>query len=347
MRKLTRQTHDKLQAVEEALARFSLEGDNIGDSLEALRELVDTDKVFLYSLGQRDGGDDLMVTREASVGCKHSDWSSVIDDYLRGRGVSWGSYHGLHPEPSQRNRVLRSDDVAALTGGKNLVVESAIYPRLGMAGEDTMRVLVCDGASLLAFLAIVQPDKTTETQRDLLTRLVPAFRKRLEFERGVGASSATAAALAATLEHVSGAAWVLGPRGQVLHTNSAGQQQFDADPTATSAALEACAAGVVVPDFEVTPLRDGHGVGGHVVIAKPDRVAARKVPDAALRLRLTPAQTRVLERVALGASNATIAAELGVAERTVEAHVTAILVKAQVSSRAALIVQVLKDRRAR
>ena len=74
--------------------------------------------------------------------------------------------------------------------------------------------------------------------------------------------------------------------------------------------------------------------------------AADGVCNAATRLGLTPAQTRVFEHVARGASNASIAAQLGVAERTVEAHVTAILVKAQVPSRAALIVQVFKGERA-
>lgn len=68
--------------------------------------------------------------------------------------------------------------------------------------------------------------------------------------------------------------------------------------------------------------------------------APRALFEAARRFNLTPAQTRVLERVARGISNATIAAELGVAERTVEAHVTAILVKAQVPSRSALIVHI-------
>jgi DNA-binding NarL/FixJ family response regulator len=100
--------------------------------------------------------------------------------------------------------------------------------------------------------------------------------------------------------------------------------------------------GALVERFSVSPLRNGGGVAGYVVVEAMDRPGAQGVPRAAVRLGLTPAQTRVLERVARGVSNATIAAELKVAERTVEAHVTAILEKAQVPSRAALIVQIFR-----
>jgi DNA-binding NarL/FixJ family response regulator len=43
-----------------------------------------------------------------------------------------------------------------------------------------------------------------------------------------------------------------------------------------------------------------------------------------------------------GASNARIGAELGIADRTVETHVTAILERAQVDSRAELIVAAMR-----
>lgn len=39
-----------MRGVEDALAHYSLDGDNMHASLEALRELIDTDKIILYSL---------------------------------------------------------------------------------------------------------------------------------------------------------------------------------------------------------------------------------------------------------------------------------------------------------
>lgn len=341
---LPRETRRVIRVVEDALAHYSLEGDNVQASLEALHELLDTDKVFLYALAQRPDSEDLMVVRDAAVAYPRGRMLKVLDDYLRGRGVAWGIYNATRPEPSQRDRVLSTDELFALSGGRSAKVEGDLCRRLGTFGDDTMRVLVCDGPSMLAWVGMVQPEKTTERQRELLECVVPAFRRRLEFERLVGESSFTATALAAALEQVNAAAWMLGPTGRLVHANAAGRARFDGDPAGTSSALEACVDGKADGRFKVTTLRDGGGRGGHIVVELLQPGAGHAILDVARRFGLTPAQTRVLERVARGISNATIAAELGVAERTIEAHVTAILVKAQVPSRAALIVQIFRDR---
>lgn len=52
---------------------------------------------------------------------------------------------------------------------------------------------------------------------------------------------------------------------------------------------------------------------------------------------------QVLELVARGLANRTIAAELRIAESTVEQYVTALLVRAGVESRAALVARILWD----
>lgn len=347
MKTLPRDALRKLRAVEDALAHYSLEGDNLRAALEALREAVDTDKAVLYNLTQRPTSDDLMVDREVLVSLAPGSWRVALDDYLVGRGAAWGAYNPVRPEPAQRDRFLCTAEVTALTEGRALAPVKFVHQRLGTIGFDTMRALVCDGPSMLAWIGIVQPEETTEQQRALLARLLPAFRKRLVFERIVSESAVAGQAVAAALEQVNGPAWLLRPGGRIAHANAAGENRFDADPLATRADLAACAAGGVDPRFKVTPLRNGEGRDiGHIVVELLDGTP-RALADAARRFHLTPAQTRVLERVARGASNATIAAELHVAERTVEAHVTAILVKAQVSSRAALIVQIYADSRSR
>jgi DNA-binding CsgD family transcriptional regulator len=340
---LPRDAQRKLRAVEDALAHYSLAGDNVTVALEAVRDLVDTDKVVLYSLKQRPTDDDLMVDREAVVAIAPGTWRTAFDELLIGRGTVWGVYNAITPEPAQRDRVLRYSEVAELTEGRVIAVQDYVFRRIGAAGSDTMRALVCDGPSLLAWLGIVQAEDTNDRQRDLLARLLPAFRRRLAFERIVAEASVASRAMDAALEQVNGRAWLLGPDGRIAHANTAGTARFDADRTSTRAVLAACASGDVAPRFKVTPLRDGDGTDrGHIVVELVDGTP-RTLTEAARRFNLTPAQTRVLERVARGASNATIAAELGVAERTVEAHVTAILVKAQVPSRSALIVHVYAD----
>lgn len=337
----------RLRAVEDSLGAYSVGGDNLQASLEALQALLETDKVLLYSLAQRPDGEDLTVARDFAVGYPRERWRAAFDDFVRGRGVDWPGYNALRPEPQQRDRVLRSAEIAKLTRGRSVEVQEVLYRRLGTYGQDTMRVLVCDGPSLLAWIGIVQPDETTESQRELLQHAVPAFRRRLMFERLVDESALATSALDAALEQIGAAAWVLAPSGRIAHANSAGRARLDADLEATRRSIEASRAGTRDPRLQVMPLRADHGGMGHLVVQIPDRATPTDSTDgAARRLGLTPAQARVLGRVARGISNATIAAELGVAERTVEAHVTAILEKAQVPSRAALIVQILSAQRA-
>lgn len=51
----------------------------------------------------------------------------------------------------------------------------------------------------------------------------------------------------------------------------------------------------------------------------------------------------MLHQLAKGHSNACISAELGISERTVEVHITAIFDRAQCASRAQLVAAVLLD----
>ena len=333
-------TKRAVRDVEDALAHYSLDGDNMHASLGALRELIDTDKVLFYSLEQRPGSDDLRVARAATAHVQGTGWRESFDDFLAGRGTAWGPYDALSPQPDQRDRVLDRAQISALTHGRNHAVEEVVLKRLGALGDDVMRVLVCDGPSLLGCVGVVQAQRFTPRQRELFELVVPAFRKRLKFERLVSEAGIARGSLSAALEHVSGPAWLFGPGGRLEHANAAARSQLDADRTATLATLDRCIAGTAEPRFTVTPVRSDRGGVAHVIVETVARTSREGVPKAAIRLGLTPAQTRVLERVARGSSNATIAADLKVAERTVEAHVTAILEKAHVPSRAALIVQI-------
>jgi|SRR5215510_4113935 len=62
-----------------------------------------------------------------------------------------------------------------------------------------------------------------------------------------------------------------------------------------------------------------------------------RLSDAAFAEPLTPREQEVLEHIAAGRSNRQIASELGISEHTVKFHVSAVLGKLGVSSRAAAI----------
>ncbi len=348
MGKLIADAEQRLRAVDDLLTNYSLEADNLRGGLEALRELLETDKVFLYSLGQRGDGDDVTVTRHLLAGTSHVDWGPVLDEYICGRGVHWGGFNVIRPERAQRDCVLSLAEVNVLTDQKSAIVHRELSPRLGIAQCDVARVLVCEGPSLLASVSMIQAAPVEERQRALLERVVPSLRKRLEFDRMVSHASLTDSAIVVALDAIPGAAWLVGPNREIRYANTAGRARLDADRVVTYEAIVAATIGPTPSSqFKVATVRSASS-SAHLVVENADPSAgSNDIAAAVKRLGLTPAQGRVFEQVVGGSSNASIAAELAVAERTVEAHVTAILVKAQVASRAALIVQLFKGQRAR
>jgi DNA-binding CsgD family transcriptional regulator len=81
--------------------------------------------------------------------------------------------------------------------------------------------------------------------------------------------------------------------------------------------------------------RDGVEVAATIGAPEGDAME-RRLERATVAWHLTPRQTEVLAHVVAGLANKEIAAELGCAEKTVELHVTRILRKAGVTSRAQL-----------
>lgn len=106
------------------------------------------------------------------------------------------------------------------------------------------------------------------------------------------------------------------------------------DPARARQAVRAGAAGVVYkdidPDALVRAIRAVHD--GHLLLA-PDAAAA--VADGGPRLRdpLTVREREVLALIADGKSNREIARRLGVAEKTIKAHVSSVLAKLGVQDR--------------
>jgi DNA-binding CsgD family transcriptional regulator len=81
---------------------------------------------------------------------------------------------------------------------------------------------------------------------------------------------------------------------------------------------------------------DGHEISATFGNSGHDD-AERRLADAIVRWRLSPRQAQVLARVAQGEANKEIAAALSCAENTVELHMTQVMRKADVTSRAQLI----------
>lgn len=106
----------------------------------------------------------------------------------------------------------------------------------------------------------------------------------------------------------------------VLRAGATGYVRKDADPEVLLAAVRAVAAGRTFIDPSI----------------------ARQLSRNESHDELTPRESDVLRHLAVGASNRTIAAALGVSEETVKTHVANVLAKLQVENRAQAAMQALK-----
>lgn len=106
----------------------------------------------------------------------------------------------------------------------------------------------------------------------------------------------------------------------VLRAGASGYVRKDADPEILLAAVQAVANGRTYIDPSI----------------------GRQLARLQERDELTPRESDVLRHLAVGASNRTIAAALGVSEETIKTHVANVLSKLQVENRAQAAVQALK-----
>jgi DNA-binding NarL/FixJ family response regulator len=152
--------------------------------------------------------------------------------------------------------------------------------------------------------------------------------------------------LAACLAQIEGAAFIVSRRGSILHANAEGKKQAKAATDRLRArltkAVESLTSSEAASDALVTELRGMKGHTYYLVIFRPPTSFEQRVEYAANLWGLTPRQAATLRLVAEGFTNKTIATELDCTERTVESHITAILAKSGLASRAALIASIAR-----
>ena len=246
----------------------------------------------------------------------------------------FAAYDPDRPDPRQRNVALRSADVAALTGHAVAPVTRSFLPRFALSESDQMRVLVCDGPSLLAWFGAFRARPFGRVEQRLLGSLIPALQRRLTLERRMTEAHARATEIGTALESVPASAFVLARSGAVLHANAAGRALLDRDRVQVAGQL-VDALRSAVPGVQVARLIADADLWLAIVQHQGD--PSGLVAAARVRWMLTPRQAQVLELVAQGMSNRAIAASLNCAESTVELHVTALLEKSESEGRAHLI----------
>ena len=327
MRRPTAGEQRRLRAIRGALAEVGGGGTAIlAEVIQPIGELIGIDDPCTYRLEVTRGRFRCAFAHGGVAAAAARD----IEREASRAPVAWTGYNLFCPEPEQRNRAMSVDPVRIRSFGMY-----SFLRRHGREHQHQIRALVCDGPMLLAWVGGFHDGRITARQQALLDALVPALRRRLQVEHALSRDGLVTAALDRVLDQLGVAAFLLGRGGRVEHANARGWDRLGREGHALSRRLyEATRRGD--PDLEVRPIA-GSGHAGHLVLERPADRTAERARAAAAGWGLTRRQTQVLELVAAGHTNGRIGAELGIAPGTVELHVSAILERADVDTRAALV----------
>jgi DNA-binding CsgD family transcriptional regulator len=246
------------------------------------------------------------------------------------------AFDPLLPERKQRNVALNLEQLAALGVELPGKAWKELAPRYGMVGRDQLRLLICDGEALLAFIAIMRPEPFGSREVASLNALVPDLHRRLVLERQLAEAPLAWALSRATLDAISTPAFVVDRLGHLVLANRSAQTLLEKNCASTRADLVAAICHPS-PRYRVTSI-DTPGLPRHwlVVATPPAGEIEMRLAAAATRWNLTRRQQEVLALVVRGTANKTIAVHLRCVEGTVELHVTALLQKSNSQNRAEL-----------
>jgi DNA-binding CsgD family transcriptional regulator len=198
---------------------------------------------------------------------------------------------------------------------------------------------------VLAWFGLTRARPFTARDVALLGALVPALRDRMLLEHQLGHARATLALLEAAMEAIPTAAFVVGGPA-IEHANATGRALLQRDRERVVDALrESIRAQGTSGPYAITPV-ETPGVRPLALAVLRGSGAAdveQRHHTFATRHALTSRQRDVLGLLARGYGNKTIAERIGVAEGTVEEHVTRVFRKVGVDSRAELVARFWSD----
>lgn len=335
--------------------------------LPRLREGLGTERGMAFGARLDDGSAALEFASLSGFPARKRELHDDLDGWFRASTGRFSLYDPARPEVFQRNKPLwvgsyeeisragrgRMIDVGMLTLPddeqasmlENLRKADSFCKRGDVGRHQQLRVLVCDGPALLAWVGVLQEAPFSARQLRVFGALVPALQRRLRLEQRLARSEMHEAAFVAALEALPTAAFLLAASGGVLHANALGRARLEDGRRQVDEELRASVAGTSpTSPYELTSLSSGHGSRRFLAV---QRARPREVGDVAARARvrygLTPRQMGVVVELLRGNSNKRIARELSCAERTVEVHVTAILEKTSCESRAELVARLWRD----
>lgn len=308
-------------------------------ALEYLKETLSADAAVLYT--PQLGASGWELTRYVWAGAHSDQLSRELKRALRSQpresSAIW-DYDPLAVQAEQRNRALTRTELRASPEAQER--HRQLFGAL--AHCDQLRVLICHGPRLLAWVGVLRERPFERHEASVLQAQVEPLRRALLREWNRESAALNRSLFEFLLETVQRPALVLSEGGRVEAANGAATAWLDSDAGAGALAAlrSAIARGTEHPGFEVIRL-DARGCPGYSLVLRAaavlDSAVERAIASKSRLWGLPPRQVAVLERVAQGRSNKEIAAAIGCAEVTVERMLTRLLRLSGSRSRGELI----------
>lgn len=256
----------------------------------------------------------------------------ALAQLLRSDPSGWGPFSIHLADESQRNRVICAGPLATQTrSGPG----EALLHSLGLDRHWQLRVWVCDGPNLLAWIGGFRLSPFTGREQFLMSALVPALIPRLRWERQFSSAQVMMAGLTTALEALPYAAFIVRDSEGILFANEAGQQLLR-EHAGSLELLRSSDDGVnAATGFDLKPLNTP-GFGDYFLVTQSQLNTSARMEALRAEWDLTQRQREVLGLLVQGDSNRAIATKLGCALRTAELHVSNVIRKAGVQSRTEL-----------
>lgn len=216
-------------------------------------------------------------------------------------------------------------------------VVKRVYMPLDLHRYAHLTLLASTGPRFLGWLGLWREEPFTDSEIRQLGQAAPSIRERLMAIDDLSSADVSWSIVESTLETLDRPAFLVRAPNRVELANGAGRVLLQKAKRATLAWIERAMTDSA-PGWSATRFKD---LGAPDLALVTERPAGanfeRRIDDARRAWGLSPAQCSVLRLVVRGFSNKEIAASFKRVEGTIELHVSAILRRARVDSRARLL----------
>jgi DNA-binding CsgD family transcriptional regulator len=276
-----------------------------------------------------------------------------LNAYFSNAGDAWGMFNPSRPEARQRNQAIAippgsalrrrtsalgswlhrigfDEPARSLAVRRTIETHDRLFAALGVRDTAQLRVLLCDGARLMAWIGVLQEGAFSRQACARLAKLAPLIRTRMRREHRM--SRPWSQRLGQVLSLITEPAMIVDEAGRIISSN---------DARWSAAALDRTGA----EDLDAIDLTNDRTLA-LVLPRKSRRSLDAALCAVAAELRISGRQADVLRQVIWGRSNQEIAQALDLLEATVERRVAQLLRASRLASRSALIAMIWSRARA-